>query len=129
MLAFSDTALAHLVIAATAVPRAKRAAALRALARAHDPSAYEAFRHRRNADWLAWKARHRRGSALAKVEYGPRRVALLERLGLVSGEHYPDNGTIGVALQILLDLLEDWIANTPEGARWAAKIRAAALRK
>jgi hypothetical protein len=121
MLAFSDSSLAHLVIACTAVPRAKRAAALRALARAHDPSAYEAFRDRRNADWRAWKARHRRGGALAKVECGPRRVALLERLGLVSREHYPDNGAIGVALEIVLDVLEDWIANTPEGARWAAQ--------
>jgi len=50
MLAFTDTALAHLMIACTAVPPGKRSAALRALAREHDPSRWARCRARKNKE-------------------------------------------------------------------------------
>jgi hypothetical protein len=92
------------------------------------PEDYAAFRARKNAIWRAWYARDRRHAAFPNVECGPRRLLLLERLGLINREEFPDKDAMGVALNVLLDAVEHWITNTPEGARWA-KEHAAVLRK
>jgi len=82
----------------------------------------------RRAAWQEWKARHRRGSAVALVEYDQRAVGLLVGLGLV-----PQDGVrkdeIGVAIATTLAVLADWVETTHEGTAWAWRVRASLPRK
>ena len=82
-----------------------------------------AARARRNAQWLAWKERYRRGAACATVEYDATVADLLDTLGLTPSE-YPRRDEIGVAMATALAVLAHWVATTAEGTAWAAKVRA-----
>jgi len=76
----------------------------------------------RRAAWLAWKERHRRGSAVALVEYDQRAVGLLVGLGLLPPERVPSKDEIGVAIATVVAVLADWVETTHEGSAWARRV-------